>query len=132
MAEFMKTANKKTGYKRMKVDIEKLNSFWKFDSSQIPSLYIPTEFSGIISDQQKKYLNSRIDLFEGSKQVECPPEIEYYKDTLGRHRLSFVDGRNRFANLRDMGAKYIYVNVSKRSEQSEPIKIVRGLIGWSG
>lgn len=120
IAEFMATTEVESGFSRIKADIEKVNRLWELNSSQIPPTYIPTEYTEIID--KRKYLNSRRDLLAKPLKVNCPPKIEYNKG-----KVSFDDGRNRFANLRDMKAPYIYVDISFRSEFFN-----KDIFKWSG
>lgn len=49
-----------------------------------------------------KYWNSRRDLFNGN--IITPTYADYDEDS---KKISIVDGRNRFSNLRDLGAQFV-------------------------
>jgi hypothetical protein len=76
------------GYCKIRVDVEKIDERWKYST-----YYVEKEA------KTKKYVNSRRDIWKG--RVKEPPLIE-----VGRYgSIEIVNGRHRFANLRDMGVK---------------------------
>jgi len=78
-------------------DINKINKLWKNDNH-----YISRNFKKI--KNQMKYINSREDLF--NLKVKEPPILSFLSNNT---TISFTNGRHRFANLRDLKAKYIPV-----------------------
>ncbi len=86
------------GYCKIRVDMEKIDEKWKYST-----YYVEREV------KTKKYVNSRRDIWKG--RVKEPPLIE-----VGRYgSIEIVNGRHRFANLRDMGVKKV-VCMCKKSE----------------
>ena len=75
-------------------NIQKINNSWKNSS-----LYISSNILEI--DNKEKYLQSKNYLF--NMKVEKPPFIEL----IDNNEILFIDGRNRFANLRDMNCMYM-------------------------
>jgi len=78
-------------------DINKINKLWKNDNQ-----YISRNFNKI--NNQMKYLKSRENLF--NLEVKEPPILSFLSNNT---TISFTNGRHRFANLRDLKAKYIPV-----------------------
>lgn len=85
-------------YCKMKCDIQKVDALWKGSS-----FYIDREM------KTAKYVNSRRDLWKG--RVKEPPIIEWRDGW-----IEIVKGRHRFANLRDMGYKEIWILFHERDE----------------
>jgi hypothetical protein len=78
-------------YSKVKLDVGKVDEKWKYSS-----YYVEREA------KTKKYVNSRRDIWKG--RVKEPPLIEI--DRYGI--VEIVNGRHRFANLRDMGVREMY------------------------
>jgi len=76
------------------LNIKKLDKLWRETSSS--DNYIHGVFDNIL--YPAKYVASNRDLHNNS--VERPPEIGFYDD-----KASFVNGRHRFANIRDSGVR---------------------------
>jgi hypothetical protein len=95
--EMKEIVKKMETYTTTEIDIKTVNDSWK----KTPK-YIPENFDEI--EQQLKYLRSRTNLFNGS--VVSPPEIYKNNDN------EFVNGRNRFANLRDLKCKKMFFQIS--------------------
>jgi len=75
-------------------NINKINKSWKNSS-----LYISTNLFDI--ENKQKYIQSRKDLF--NMKVDKPPFI-YLNEN---NDIEFINGRHRFANLRDMNCIYM-------------------------
>jgi len=81
-------------------NINKINNSWKKSS-----LYISSNILEI--ENKNKYIQSKNDLF--NMKVEKPPFIEL----IDNNEIVFIDGRNRFANLRDMNCEYMPFIINK-------------------
>lgn len=81
-------------------NINKINNSWKKSS-----LYISSNILEI--ENKNKYFQSKNDLF--NMKVEKPSFIEL----IDNNDVVFIDGRNRFANLRDMNCEYIPIIIYK-------------------
>ena len=77
-------------------NIQKINNNWKKSSS-----YIDKYDNLLYSHVKAKYLGSRRDLI--NLRVYKPPIIVINFDG----QIEFENGRNRFANLRDLGVKFM-------------------------
>jgi len=77
-------------------NIQKINNNWKKSSS-----YIDKYDNLLYSHVKAKYLGSRRDLI--NLRVDKPPMIVINFDG----QIVFENGRNRFANLRDLGVKFM-------------------------
>lgn len=90
------------------LNISKIDNSWKKSR-----LYISPVFSEI--EQKDKYNNSKNDLL--NMNVEKPPSI-FINDMNRKNKyIEFIDGRNRFSNLREMNCLYmpfIVYNVEKK------------------
>ena len=86
--------NYESEYKIMIIfcNINKINNSWKKSL-----LYITSNISEL--ENKDKYIQSKKDLL--SMKVEKPPFIYLTDD----NNIEFIDGRHRFANLRDMNCK---------------------------
>ena len=80
-------------------NVNEIDKLWKKTE-----LYIEP-FSNI-----KKYINSKKDIIEG--KVDIPPMIAINDLDDNDLKLIFVNGRNRFANLRDAGVKNIPIIIT--------------------
>lgn len=74
--------------------MEKIDNNWKHSTS-----YIDNYNNLLYSNDKAKYLGSRMDLI--NLRVVEPPTITLNCDG----QIEFENGRNRFANLRDLGVK---------------------------
>lgn len=81
-------------------NINKINNSWKKSS-----LYISSNILEI--ENKNKYIQSKNDLL--NMKVEKPPFIEL----IDNNDVVFIDGRNRFANLRDMNCECIPIIIYK-------------------
>jgi len=75
-------------------NITKINNSWKKSS-----LYISSNASEIAN--KEKYFQSKDDLI--NLKVKKPPFIQL----IDNNEIEFIDGRNRFANLRDIKCLYM-------------------------
>ena len=85
-------------------NIDKINNSWKKSSLYISSNTLEVE-------NKDKYLKSKHDLL--NMKVNKPPFI-YLTDC---NDIEFIDGRNRFANLRDMNCVYMPFIVYKNEKE---------------
>ncbi len=92
--------------------VDKINQMWKQSD---PLLYISENFEEIANKQ--KYLQSRRNLL--NYIVDIPPIVGVHEK---EQTLGFSNGRNRFANLRDMGATTIPIIIN-----TEDIRLFRKL-----
>jgi hypothetical protein len=75
-------------------NIDKINNSWKKSSLYISSNILEIENKG-------KYFQSKDDLF--NMKVKKPPFVQL----MDNDEIGFIDGRNRFANLRDIKCLYM-------------------------
>lgn len=75
-------------------NIDKINNSWKKSPLFISSNILEIE-------NKEKYFQSKIDLF--NMKVKKPPFIQL----MDNNEIEFIDGRNRFANLRDVKCLYM-------------------------
>jgi hypothetical protein len=94
----------KIKYMIVEYSINKIDEAWK-DST----LYIPTNFDAI--ENKGKYQQSRIDLLMGI--IKDPPKLCF--DSRGG--FDFVNGRHRFANLRDLGCQTIPCIIEENDQE---------------
>lgn len=89
------------------MNIRKLDYLWS--TTDHNDTYI-AQFNDIkyLSDRLK-YLNSRRDLI--LNKINNPPEASWCSDL---KMFSFYDGRNRFANMRDLGYVEMPIAISKK------------------
>ena len=93
----MKKYKPKLNEKIIMVNLKKINDLWKKDEN-----YLCDDYEKIIN--KNKYLWSRLDLIE--ENINEPPVIIYDED---KDLISFINGRHRFSNLRDLGCEEIPV-----------------------
>jgi hypothetical protein len=84
-------------------NIDKINNSWKKSP-----LYISSNILEI--ENKEKYFQSKDDLF--NMKVKKPPFIQL----MDNDDIEFIDGRNRFANLRDMNCLYMPFIVYKNEK----------------
>lgn len=89
--------------------IKQLNKLWKHNTGY----YISTNFSEIVD--QRKYLNVRQRLLYNLplEENDRPPKIQIDNLNYDVNVVCFVDGRNRFSNLRDLGFDMIPILITK-------------------
>lgn len=84
------------------LNVEKINSSWLKSDNYI------NNFNLILNENVKaKYIQSRIDMI--NCVVKKPPYIYMLNEN-----IEFENGRNRFANLRDLGVKFMPFIVYKK------------------
>ena len=90
-------------------DVFAIDKLWKNDSD----VYINRKLEGGYKDNRElaKYMNSKKDIMEG--KVEIPP-IMWIRISKQITEIRFTNGRNRFANLRDVGIKTIPIVIEKK------------------
>lgn len=111
LEEYKKKMNEYEPNKNEKIEIlnvEKINNLWKKDKNY----YISEKYEEIID--KNRYLNSRIYLLNIEEKIKEPQQIEYIEE---EDLISFINGRNRFSNLRDLGCKEIPVIIYKKDKK---------------
>jgi hypothetical protein len=93
----------KKGYTKVILDTTKVDNSWKKSK-----LYLTNYENLPHLNDKAKYLGSRKNLFEGN--VIEPPKININDEG----NVEFENGRNRFANLRDLGVEFIPFIVCKK------------------
>jgi hypothetical protein len=93
-------------YSKIICYIDKINNKWKKDVSRHIGTYDTIE-------DKLKYC-SRKDIIELNKNALLPP-IAYYD--INKDSIVFINGRNRFANMRDMGAVKMPIWISKSDKK---------------
>lgn len=93
-------------YQIINADVSKLDNLWRH--SFPPDLYLSPIYDEL--RQPLKYYNSRCDLL--NHKVVTSPIISYDYDD-ATLLINFVNGRHRFANIRDLGGKVIPILVNK-------------------
>jgi hypothetical protein len=95
----------------VKVDIAKLDAFWK----QNPNHYVGP---GGVGEIKGRYTNA-MDFLKKTKKGVHMPRLGLTDD----NKPSITDGRHRIAAMRDMGKKTIYITVDK-SEAAQFRKLI--------
>jgi hypothetical protein len=97
----------KKGYTKVILDTTKVNNNWK------KSKFHLTNYENLpYLNDKAKYLGSRKNLIDGN--VIEPPTIKINNEG----NIEFENGRNRFANLRDLGVKFIPFIICKKELNS--------------